>query len=471
MQGSEGFPEGTVPVKGGEILAGKYRVDRVLGVGGMGVVVAATHLQLDQKVAIKLMLPQALGSPGLVERFAREARAAARLKSEHVARVLDVGALDSGSPYMVMEYLDGSDLGSVLELQGPMRIDTAVDYLLQACDAVAEAHAIGIVHRDIKPRNLFLTRRNDGRALVKVLDFGIAKHMSGTDLTLTSTTDVIGSPSYMSPEQLRAARSADARSDVWGLGVVLYELLTSRLPFDATTVTELIAMVLSENPRPIHGLRADVPVGLARVIDRCLEKAPAARFPSVAELALALDPFAPAEARDLVRRISRITAGTKPSSVAMASGGDGARAAGSTSANWSAKAVRSGTRFGRRAAVIVASVVVLGAMTGGFVLRRPSGARAGSMSGVDSIEPRSVGSETAAATPPALPVLPTSPAPPTAQPPGIAEATVTAAATIPISVRLLSVDAGRAARPHHEAPSAPATSASASESPPYRTTW
>src|SRR5579864_8602341 len=185
MQGSEGLGPGAIPVQIGDVLAGKYRVDRILGVGGMGIVVAATHLQLDQKVALKFMLPEALKLPALVERFAREARAAVRLKSDHVARVLDVGTLDTGSPYMVMEYLEGSDLGSLVERQGPMPVAMAVDCVLQACDAVAEAHALGIVHRDLKPRNLFMTTRNDGRALVKVLDFGISKHKAGADMSLT----------------------------------------------------------------------------------------------------------------------------------------------------------------------------------------------------------------------------------------------------------------------------------------------
>src|SRR3984957_6585570 len=181
----------------------------------MGVVVAATHLQLDQKVALKFMLPAGLAHPSLVERFAREARSAVRLRSDHVARGLDVGPLESGSPYMVMEYLEGNDLGAIIEKQGPMAVEMAVDCVLQACDAVAEAHSLGIVHRDLKPRNLFLTVRNDGRGLVKVLDFGIAKHIAaGGDLSLTRTSEIIGSPNYMSPEQLRSSRTVDERSDI-----------------------------------------------------------------------------------------------------------------------------------------------------------------------------------------------------------------------------------------------------------------
>ena len=221
MTGPEN-PPGGIPVRPGDVLAGKYRVDRVLGVGGMGVVVAATHLQLQQRVALKFMLDAGLAQPTQVERFGREARAAVRLRSDHVARVLDVGTLETGSPYIVMEYLDGSDIGSVLEQRGAMPVDMAVDCVLQACDAVAEAHALGIVHRDLKPRNLFLTTRNDGRALVKVLDFGISKHTTGSDLSLTRTTEIMGSPSYMSPEQFRSAKLVDERTDIWALGAILY---------------------------------------------------------------------------------------------------------------------------------------------------------------------------------------------------------------------------------------------------------
>lgn len=310
MSDSESLPPGSVSVAPGDVLAGKYRVERILGVGGMGIVVAATHLQLDQRVALKFMLAQGMKQGPLVERFTREARAAVRLKSDHVARVLDVGVLETGSPYMVMEYLEGDDLGNVLEKRGPLGIEAAVDYVLQACDAVAEAHSLGIVHRDLKPRNLFLTRRNDGRALVKVLDFGISKQRSATDLSLTRTTEIIGSPNYMSPEQFRAARAADERSDIWALGVILYELVAGQVPFVADTVTQLTAMVLSEPPRPIHELRNSVPEEFVRVVDTCLQKDPAARFQSVARLAHALQRFAPPDARDLAARIARIGGGS-----------------------------------------------------------------------------------------------------------------------------------------------------------------
>ena len=217
------------PVKLGEMLAGKYRVERVLGAGGMGVVVLARHVQLDQLVALKFLLAQSLTNPKVVARFEREARAVVKLKSEHVARVLDVGTMEAGAPYIVMEYLEGEDLSQTVERRGPLPVAEAVDYLLQACEALAEAHGMGIVHRDLKPGNLFLTRRVDGKSLVKVLDFGISKLEGGReDLALTQPAEVVGSPKYMSPEQLRASRLADARSDIWSLGVILYELITDR---------------------------------------------------------------------------------------------------------------------------------------------------------------------------------------------------------------------------------------------------
>ena len=286
----------TAPVKSGEILAGKYRVDQVLGVGGMGVVVAATHMQIGKRVALKFLLPTALTLPVALERFLREARAAALLRGEHVAQVLDVGNLENGAPYMVMEYLEGGDLGAVVQGSGSLPIGDAVDYVLQACEAVAEAHAAGIIHRDLKPRNLFLTRRVDRSPLVKVLDLGISKIVSPgdkEDASLTRTSDVMGSPNYMSPEQIKRTRDVDARTDIWSLGVVLYELLAGQVPFLADTMPQLCGLVLQDPPTPLLEVRPDVPPGLWAVILRCLEKDPEARYQSVVELAKALAPFAP----------------------------------------------------------------------------------------------------------------------------------------------------------------------------------
>ena len=300
----------------GTILAGKYRVDGVLGKGGMGVVVAATHLALEQRVALKFLLPAALESPEATERFSREARAAVRLRSEHVARVLDVGQLESGSPYMVMELLDGQDLADRLATKEPIPVAQAVDYVLQAGEAVAEAHALGIIHRDLKPRNLFLTQSVHGRPLVKVLDFGISKTVNGEELSLTRTSAIMGSPNYMSPEQLGRPRDVDGRSDVWSLGVILYELLAGRIPFRASTLTELCARVFQEEPDRLEKERPEVPVALADVVHRCLAKKLDVRFASVVEMAHALAPFT--SDPSIVERIERVASLIPPPPVSVA---------------------------------------------------------------------------------------------------------------------------------------------------------
>jgi serine/threonine-protein kinase len=300
----------TAPVKQGQILAGKYRVESVLGAGGMGVVVAARRVGFDQDVAIKFLASEALQNGEAVARFQREARAAVKLKSEHVARVLDVGSLESGSPYIVMELLQGVDLGELLDAGSGIAVGDAVDYVMQACEAIAEAHANGIVHRDLKPRNLFLTSRVDGRPLIKVLDFGISKLLEGgtdgADFTLTSTTDVVGSPSYMSPEQLRSARDIDERTDIWSLGVILYELITGQLPFRADTVPSIVLTIAQEPPPAIRGIRPEVPEGLETAILKCLEKDRTRRYGSVEELATALEPFLAPETTTVAERIASV---------------------------------------------------------------------------------------------------------------------------------------------------------------------
>jgi serine/threonine-protein kinase len=293
------------PVQEGDLLAGKYRVERVLGAGGMGVVVAARHEQLDQLVAIKFVRDDALENEEAVHRFLREARAAVKLKSEHVARVLDVGKLESGAPYMVMEFLEGNDLARVLGDQGPLPVEPSVDWILQACEAVAEAHAAGIVHRDLKPENLFLTRTVGGAPKVKVLDFGVSKAMGGKsgDLSgLTRTRAMLGSPLYMAPEQMRSSRDVNPAADVWALGVVLFQMLTTQWPFEAETMPELCLKVVTEPPQSLALLRPDVPAPLVAVIERCLEKDPTLRYANAAELASALEPFGPPASRLFAER-------------------------------------------------------------------------------------------------------------------------------------------------------------------------
>ena len=296
------------PVKRGDVVAGKYRVEEILGVGGMGVVVAATHIGLDQRVALKFLLPQGTANADVSARFAREARAAAKIHSDHVAKVIDVGTLPDGAPYMVMEYLDGEDLQAVLSRKGPLPFDVATGYVLEACEAVAEAHAMGIVHRDLKPANLFLAKRRSGTPIVKVLDFGISKStLSTAQAHLTKTSAVMGSPLYMSPEQMASSKSVDVRSDVWALGVVLYELLAGKLPFTADTMPELVVAVMQRPHEPLDSVRSDVPAGFEAVVARCLEKDASKRYANIGELARALLPFGPAGSQTSVDRIEHVS--------------------------------------------------------------------------------------------------------------------------------------------------------------------
>jgi len=291
----------------GEVVAGRFRVMRVIGQGGMGAVVAAQHVQLEEPVAIKFLHPKLARDAASVERFFREAKATTRIKSEHVVRVLDVGQSESGIPFIVMELLQGADLGRVLAA-GPLHVTSAVDYVLQASEALAEAHAAGIVHRDLKPSNLWLAQRPDGSPLVKVLDFGISKlssHAPG-DPKLTETQSVFGSPTYMSPEQIRSAKKVDHRTDIWALGVVLQELLTGKLPFDADTVSGVLACIAADPPVPLRTVRPDAPAGLEAAILSCLQKDVSRRCQSLAELAGLLAPFASSVGALSADRIARI---------------------------------------------------------------------------------------------------------------------------------------------------------------------
>ena len=298
--------------KPGTVLLGKYRVESVVGEGGMGAVVKAYHIDLEEPVAIKVLLPEMIERADIVQRFLREAKAAVKLKGEHIARVIDVGRLDAdvdgnfeGVPYIVMEFLDGSDLNSILKHYGPQDPQLAVDLLLQACEAISEAHSIGIIHRDIKASNFFITQHEGSPPHLKVLDFGIATTPKGSS-DLTDGGQIIGTPSYMAPEQMRSSRLADARSDIWSMGVVLYELLEGRRPFKAEAYSDLCLKVGMDPPEPMT--EPNVPEGLRAVVLRCLEKPVERRYQSVAELAFDLMAFAtdPVLARASVEQCARM---------------------------------------------------------------------------------------------------------------------------------------------------------------------
>jgi serine/threonine-protein kinase len=285
------------------VLLGKYLVEDLLGVGGMGLVVRAHHMQLNEKVAIKTLRDDIPLESSVTERFLREAKAAVKLKSEHVARISDIGTFDDGRPYMVMELLEGLDLARMLIERGPLEPSAAIDLVLQACEALAEAHGHGIVHRDVKPNNLFVSFRRDGEPVLKVLDFGISKAPATDELSLTQTSSVLGTPTYMSPEQMRSARFVDPRTDIWSLGAVLYELIEGVPPFVADNFAELCVKVTMEPPRPMRA----APV-LQPIIARCLAKNLDERFANVAEVAEALVPFSfdPARAAGMAARVRRM---------------------------------------------------------------------------------------------------------------------------------------------------------------------
>jgi len=287
-------------------IAGRYEVIRVLGEGGMGVVVEARHTELEQNVAIKFMFPEFLSNEVLNARFSREAKLAAKVQSPHIVRVSDVGRLPSGVPYLVMDLLSGHDLGAELDERGVLPVERAVDYILQACAGIAALHAIGVVHRDLKPSNLFVADIAGGSTL-KVLDFGISKDVTTPSAALTSTETQLGTPMYMSPEQIRATKDVDTRSDVWSLGVILYELLTGTLPFERSghSIGELFAVILMTEPIPLCMRRPELPEALERVVMRCLRRSSWDRFESVADFAEALRPFTRASSIHRIDAVGR----------------------------------------------------------------------------------------------------------------------------------------------------------------------
>ncbi len=453
------------PVQPGDVLAQKYRVERVLGVGGMGVVVAATHIHLGQLVALKFLLPEMVVVPEAAARFAREARNAVRIQNEHVARVSDVGTLEGGAPYMVMEYLGGCDLSELVRRQGALPITEAIDYVLQATVAVAEAHALGIVHRDLKPANLFLADRSDGMKTVKVLDFGISKvTLDSTDAALTKTSTMMGSPLYMAPEQMRASRDVDARADIWALGVILYELLGGRTPFRGETMPQICAAVLAEPAPPLCNLRPDVPAGLEAVITRCLDKNPLQRFADVVEFASALLPFADKGSYAHAERASRLFAAhgvrasmvdiPQPASASAPTRRVSGVDAEATGVDADPTAITSGTvgswsdtqppmNSGSRTLVLALGALALAGVAGGawFALRSPAtSASATPAATVSAIAPSAAPPTTA---PPEPNVAPAAPAPANAP----ASASAVAPAPAPAPAPVVHVAAAPVARP------------------------
>jgi len=406
----------------GEVVAHKYRIEGIIGEGAMGMVVSAMHVGLQQRVAIKFLLANLAEKESSAERFRREALAAASIRGEHACRVLDVGTHDNGVPYIVMEHLDGHTLAAEIEQRGTIPYQEAIGYVLEACEALAEAHVLGIVHRDVKPANLFLAESVGGTRTLKVLDFGVAKSLAyGTSgkAALTKTASFVGSPLYTSPEQLHSAKDLDARSDVWSLGVVLYEMLSGNAPFMGESIAELIAAILYREPSPLSCPGGELPGELTEVVLCALAKQRDDRFASVGELADALAQFVPEEGALSAERVYRVLAATnareaRGNSLPVRSASErGATASrltserrakrtGSSSANRASDTVDSPIR--RRAVLALVAVLLL--IGGGYLLSRTFGATE-----------RETGTGSTGSVAPPLPVLPPRVEAPLAAPP------------------------------------------------------
>ena len=397
---------------------GRYEIRRLIGRGGMGCVYEAVHRDLKKRVAIKTLMPSLSANQEARVRFLREGEAASRIRHPNVVDVTDVGA-EGNTSYLVMEYLDGEDLAAMLARSGPLPVPMIADLVLQALEAIGEAHALGIVHRDLKPANLYVTRRRDQSPCVKVLDFGIAKATTGVDASLTQTSMIMGSPGYMPPEQLRSTRDAEPRSDIWALGVVMYELAAGQRPFAGETITEIALKAALEPPAPL----VNVPASFAAVVYRCLEKDPARRFQHVDELAAALAPFA---SRSAGASMPTIVGATTPRSVA---------AAVPTTLGAVASQVERAPRARSRLVIVGPIVALLGAVAIVLALAVRSG------------DQRSAGEPAAAPAPAAAP-----PAAPPAVQPAPAAPTPAPPPASPVVEPPVAVDAGVAAAPADAAP-------------------
>jgi eukaryotic-like serine/threonine-protein kinase len=299
-------PTKTPPIVPGTILDGKYRVELPIQHGESGLVVAARHLPDDARVALKLLNPSVAARPAAESRFLRGIEGTAKLESEHVARVYDFGRFNDGTPFMAMELLEGRDLARTLKLSSVLPVADAIDYVLQACAAIAEAHAQGIVHQNLKPSNLFLSRRVDGSPIVKVLAFDKALIAGGGGESLGRGAGAITSVPYVSPEQLQQGGEVDRRTDIYTLGIALYELISGKHPFYGDTLPQLCIEILTGTPTPLHELRPEVPEELARVIAKAYARDRADRYPTVADFVVALTPFAPMRSRPTIERVARM---------------------------------------------------------------------------------------------------------------------------------------------------------------------
>jgi len=414
----------------------------------MGVVFGARHEQLGELVAIKFMSSEGAKDARASERFLREARASLKIKGEHVVRILDVGT-ENDIPYLVMEHLDGIDLSTLIADQGPLSVSEAVLYILQACEALAEAHSHGIVHRDLKPSNLFLSRRPDGSPLIKVLDFGIAKaatEQAAQGPSLTDTHAVFGSPAYMSPEQIRSAKHVDSRTDLWALGIVLYELLTGKHPFSGETSAAVLASVSADTPTPLRAVRADIPRDLAAAVERCLVKDPTQRMPSVVDLATALEPFAPQGqiSTDRIRRLSKMPPSARDSGPQLL---PKAKVGAATGSPWSTTA-QPGAPM-RKRALVGLTVFAIGAAAGvtGLAISRKQPPQPIPVATTAPAPATRFGTDVPA-EPPSTPTTPTE-----AKPPGI----VTPAAAATLVEKTAPPETGNRRRPRDRGkPGAPA---------------
>jgi serine/threonine protein kinase len=297
---------GARDLREGVLVSGKYRIEKLIARGGMGLVYRASQPMIARRVALKVVRPELLSHPDAAEKLINEACVLGQFQNDHVCRILDAGRLEDGAPYLVLEYLDGTDLRVLLNRENRIEPRRAVDWMMDLLEALAEAHALGIVHRDVKPENLVLAQTPSGES-VKLLDFGIcfARHVPGADERRLSEGNSVGSPHYMAPEQISSPDSSDHRIDIWSVGVVLFELLSGEPPFEGDNAMSICAQVLAREPVALTQLVPSLPAGLAQVVARCLSKEPDQRHADVLELAEALAPYATDGASEALPRIRR----------------------------------------------------------------------------------------------------------------------------------------------------------------------